>query len=245
MDNTCNASTKQDVKLVPPPSSKQDGKRPLARYKASGRFEYNEGTMSDQTHHTYLPNLRGNQDVLLADIRRSPEFEAIEQKYLKNVFMGIYGLLKRVEGDDDNARKVYACADEISGVFKISKENALRLLLTAKAPAVYGMKYTPHIKQDGDEIVIRFGHKTTLADIKAIWKIVKDIQREIGSTGSKQSINPELAFCIHRQHILSGRKMADIFNDYSRKRLEGYEGKSPTMSENDFRKYYRNIVEGL
>lgn len=160
---------------MPPPSTKQDGKQPLAYYEAGRQFGYNKGTMSDKTHHTYLPNLRGNQDVLLADIRRSPEFDAIEQKYLKNVFMGIYGLLKRVEGDDDNARKVYACADEISGVFKISKENALRLLITAKAPAAFGMKYTPHIKQDGDEIVIRFGHKTTLADIKAICKIVKDM----------------------------------------------------------------------
>lgn len=203
------------------------------------------GTMSDEIHHKYLPNLRGNQDVFLANIRRSSEFEAIEQKYLKNVFMGIYGLLRRVEGDDDNARKVYACADEISEVFKISKENALRLLLSPKAPAVYGAKYIPHIKQDGDEVVMRFGRKTTLADIKAVWKVVKDVQREIGGTGGKQSINPELAYCIHRQHVLKRRKMADIFDDYSYKRLEGYENKSPTLSENDFRKYYQKIVEGL
>lgn len=183
--------------------------------------------------------------MLLTDIRRSPEFEAIEQKYLKNVFMGIYGLLKRVEGDDENARRVYACADEISETFKISKDNALRLLLTAKAPAVYGTRYTPHIKQDGDEVVMRFGRKTTLTDIKAVWHIVKDVQREIGGTGSKQSINPELAFCIHRQHVLEGRKIADIFDDYSHKRLEGYKGKTPTLSENDFRKYYKGVVEGL
>ena len=201
--------------------------------------------MSDEIHRKYLPNLRGNQDVFLANIRRSPEFETIEQKYLKNVFMGIYGLLRRVEGDDDNARKVYACADEISEVFKISKENALRLLLTAKAPAVYGAKYMPHIKQDGDEVVMRFGRKTTLADIKAVWKVVKDVQRDIGGTGGKQSINPELAYCIHRQHVLKKRKMADVFDDYSRKKLEGYENKSPTLSENDFRKYYQKIVEGL
>ena len=181
----------------------------------------------------------------MANIRRSPEFESIEQKHLKNVFMGIYGLLRRVEGDDENARKVYACADEISTVFKISKENALRLLLTAKAPATYGAKYMPHIKQDGDEVVMRFGRKTTLADIKAVWKVVKNVQREIGGTGSKQSINPELAYCIHRQYVLQKRKMADIFDDYSDKKLEGYEGKPPTLSENDFRKYYKGIVEGL
>ena len=201
--------------------------------------------MSNEAHHKYLPNLRGNQDVFLANIRRSSEFEAIEQKYLQNVFMGIYGLLRRVEGDDENTRKIYACADEISNLFKISIESALRLLLTAKAPAVYGMRYTPHITQDGDEVVMRFGRKTTLADIKAVWKVVKGVQREIGGTGSRQSVNPELAFCIHRQHILNNRKMADVFYDYSHKRLNGYEGKSPTLSENDFRKYYRSVVEGL
>ena len=201
--------------------------------------------MSDETHHTYLPNLRGNQDVLFADIRRSPEFEAIEQKYLKNVFMGIYGLLKRVEGDDENARKVYACADEISKTFRIGKETALKLLLTPKAPAAYGTDYLPRVTREGDEIVLRLHHKTTREDVYAVWKFVKKFKRDIGSPGSKKSLNPELAFCIHRQHILKGRKMADIFDDYSHKRLEGYEGKSPTLGENDFRKYYKSVVEGL
>ena len=203
------------------------------------------GTMSDETHRKYRSDLRGNQDVLLANIRRSPEFEAIKQKYLKNVFMGIYGLLKRVEGDDDNARKVRACADEISETFKISKDTAIRLLLEPEQPAAYRYRYLPHIKQDGDEVVMRFGRKTTLADIRAVWKVVRDVQREIGGTGSKQSINPELAYCIHRQYVLRGRKIADIFDDYSHKRLEGYEGKSATLSENDFRKYYKGVVEGL
>lgn len=201
--------------------------------------------MSDEIHHKYIHELRGNQDVLLANIRRSPEFEAIEQKHLKNVFMGIYELLKRVEGDDENARKVYACADEISEVFKISKENALRLLLTAKAPAVYGAKYMPHIKQDGDEVVMRFGRKTTLADIKAVWKVVKDVQREIGGTGSKQSINPELAYCIHRQYVLKERKMKDIFDDYTNKRLEGYKYLPTISDEEEFRKRYKKIIKGL
>lgn len=117
--------------------------------------------MSDETHHKYLSNLRGNQDVFLANIRRSPEFEAIEQKHLKNVFMGIYELLNRVEGDDKNAHKVYACADEISDTFKISKENALRLLLKPQAPAAYSTRYLPHIRREGNEIVLRLHQKTT------------------------------------------------------------------------------------
>lgn len=204
------------------------------------------GTMSDdKNHRKHLPELRGNQDVLLAYIRRSAEFKAIEQKHLKSVFMGIYGLLKRIEGDDENTRKVHACAEEISDIFKISKSNAIKLLLEPEQPLAYRYKYLPHVKQEGDEVVLRFGHKTTQADIKAIWKVVRDVQREIGRTGGKQSINPELAYRIHRQHALKGRKIADVFNDYSHKRLEGYENKTPTLSENDFRKYYRRIVEGL
>lgn len=201
--------------------------------------------MSDEDHHKHLPSLRGNQDVLLAYIRRSEEFKAIEQKYLKNVFMGVYGLLERVEGDDNNARKVRMCAKEISDTFKISNRNAMKLLLEPEQPFAYRYRYLPHIKQEGDEVVMRFGHKTTQADIRAVWKVVRDVQREIGGTGGKQSINPELAYCIHRQHVLKGRKVADIFDDYSNKRLEGYEDKVPTLSENDFRKYYRQIIKGL
>lgn len=202
--------------------------------------------MPNDQHDKYKSLLRGNQDVFLADLRRSQEFLEIEDKHLSNVFMGIYGLLQRVIDDDDNSgRKVYACANEISSVFKVSREAALKLLLTAKHPSVYDLKYKPRISRDGNEILIRIGPKTTQADIMSVWKAIRDAQREIGGSGSKTSINPELAFLIHRQHILNGRKIADIFNDYSHKRLEGYEGKSPTMSENDFRKYYKGIVEGL
>lgn len=201
--------------------------------------------MADDILHTHLADLRGNQDVLLADIRRSSEFEEIEQKHLKNVFMGIYELLNRVEGDDENANKVHACVNEISNTFKISKENALRLLLKPKTPAAYFARYLPHVKREGSEIVLRLHQKTTKKDIDTIWKLVKDLQREIGGSGSKQSINSELAYCIHRQHILKGRRIASVFKDYSYKQLEGYEGRSPTLSESDFRKYYKGVVEGL
>lgn len=202
--------------------------------------------MSNDQHDKHKNSLRGNQDVFLADIRRSDEFLEIEDEYLSDVFMGIYGLLQRVIDEDDaSGRKVHVCAVRISEVFGISKDTALKLLLTARHPATYGYKYRPRISRDGDEVVIRIGPKTTQADIKSAWKAIKGVQREIGGLGSKTSINPELAFLVHRQHILKGRKIADIFNDYSHKRLDGYEGKFPTMSENDFRKYYKGIVEGL
>ena len=224
-------------------STKQDVSVAVTDYEASQVLVIIKDAMADDTHRKYLSDLRGNQDVLLASIRRSPEFEAIEQKHLKNVFMGIYELLNRVEGDDKNAHKVYACADEISDTFKISKENAL--LLKPQAPTAYSTRYLPHIRREGNEIVLRLHQKTTKKDINTVWRLVKDLQREIGGSGGKQSMNPELAYCIHRQHILKGRKIASIFKDYSHRRLEGYESKPPTLSENDFRKYYKGVVEGL
>ena len=201
--------------------------------------------MPDENHHKYLSVLRGNQEVFLTYVMQSAEFEVIEKKHLDGVFMGIYSLLKRIEGDDESARKVHACADEISEVFNISKETALKLLLDPKHPVSYSTRYLPHIKREGDEIVLRLHRKTTKKDIDTVWRLVKKLQQEIGGSGGKQSINPELAYLIHRQRVLKGRKMADIFDDYAHKRLEGYEGKSPTLSENDFRKYYKGVVEGL
>lgn len=201
--------------------------------------------MSNDVHNEYIRNLRGNKDVFLADIKRSPEFKEIEQRHLKNVFMGIYSLLGRVDGNDDSARKVHDCAAEVSDTFNIKAETAMQLLLTPEAPALYGMKYIPRVYREGDEVVLRLHHKTTRKDLDVIWKLVKELQGDIGGTSGKKSIKPELAYCIHRQRVLKNRKMSEIYADYSHGRLEGYEGNIPTLSENDFRKYYQKIVKGL
>ena len=107
------------------------------------------------------------------------------------------------------------------------------------------MKYIPRVYCEGDEVVLRLHYKTTRKDLDDIWKLVKEIQGDIGGTSGKKSIKPELAYCIHRQHVLKNRKMSEIYADYSHGRLEGYEGNIPTLSENDFRKYYQKIVKGL
>lgn len=202
--------------------------------------------MPNDQHDKYKNSLRGNQDVFLADIRRSDEFLKIEDEYLSDVFMGIYGLLQRVIDEDDNSgRKVHACAVRISEVFGISKDTALKLLLTARHPATYGYKYRPRISRDGDEVVIRIGPKTTQADIKAAWRAIKGVQREIGALGSKTSINPELAFCIHRQYVLRGRTMKDIFDDYTATKLDGYPHPPTIIYEDEFRKYYKRVIKGI
>lgn len=202
--------------------------------------------MSDDQHDKYKGLLRGNQDVFLADIRRSDEFHQIEDKHLSKVFLGIERLLHRVVDEDENSGgKVYACAEEVSNVFRISKDTALNLLLTERHPFVYGHKYRPRISRDGDEVVLRIGPKTTQADIKSVWKIVRETQKEIGALGSKTSINPELAFCIHRQYVLRGRTMKDIFDDYTASKLDGYLHPPTIIYEDEFRKYYNRVIKGV
>lgn len=201
--------------------------------------------MTDELHKKYINSLRGNQDVFLIDIMRSSEFQTIKKRHLTNVFTGIYGLLRRVDENDETGQKILACADEVSNVFKISTDNAVRLLLTPSAPAVYGMRYTPLVQQDGNDILIRIGQKTTREEVMKVWKYVKDLQKEMGGSGSKTSINPELAFCVHRQHVLKGRKMKDIFDDYRQQKLEGYDHIPTIEDEDEFRKRYNKIVKGL
>jgi hypothetical protein len=201
--------------------------------------------MTDKIHQKYTDGLRGNQDIFMTDIMRSSEFKAIKEKHLRDVFLGIFGLLRRVDEDDETGQKILVCADEISEVFKISKNNAVQLLIAPQAPAVYHMRYTPRIKRDGDDIVLRIGQKTTQADIKAAWKHIKGLQREIGGSGGKSSINPELAFCIHRQYVLQKRKMKDIFDDYQQNILEGYSHPPTIEEEDEFRKRYKKVVQGL
>jgi len=57
--------------------------------------------MTDTLHKKYMDSLRGNQDVFLIDTMRSPEFQAIKKKHLANVFTGIYGLLRKVDENDE------------------------------------------------------------------------------------------------------------------------------------------------
>ncbi len=196
----------------------------------------------------YSDDLRGNQDIFLINIMQSPEFHAIRKKHLEHVFTGIDVLLREAADwpdDPEHKQKIAACAQEISDMFRISEKNAIDLILTPDNSVSFRMRYSPRIDRDGDEIIIRVGQKTTKQDVNASWKYVKKLQKEMGGSGNKSSINPELAFCIHRQHVLKGRKIADVYDDYSLRKLEGYEGKLPTLSENDFRKYYKRIVQGL
>ena len=193
-----------------------------------------------------IDGLRGNQEVFLAYIVESDEYKAIVDKHLKNEFLGIDTLLRRISDiNSEHGEKMLTCAAEISSVFHLTFNVALDLLVNASHPALRRQRYLPKISRDGDEVVIRIGVKTTQADIKVVWNVIKGIQKEIGGVSSKNSINPQLAYCIHREHILNGTKMADVFRQYLAGQLEGYRHKPTILDENEFRKYYRQIVKGL
>lgn len=190
--------------------------------------------------------LRGNQEVLLAHIAESKEFKAIKERYLKTEFLGIDMLLHKIQDIHSiHSKKVLSCAEEIGALFHTSKDMALYLLLTPSQPSLHRQRYTPKISRDGNEVVIRIGPKTTQADIKAVWGVIKDLQRDIGSVGSKSSINPELEYYIHREHVLKGSRISEIFAQYQSGRLDGYSRKPTITDENDFRKYYSQTVKGL
>lgn len=192
-----------------------------------------------------VESLRSNQDVFLMNLMASEEFQQIKQKYDALAPHNLFHITGRPDLNKGIGREVSMCAEEVSKLFRISHKTAVTLLLTPNDPSLYGLHYAPIIYRDGDHVILRFGSKTTLGDIKHAWSVVKEIQREIGTGSVKKSINPELAYCIHRQHVINGKKMADIFKDYAHGRLEGYEGRPATLSENDFRKYYKGVVEGL
>lgn len=196
----------------------------------------------------YSDDLRGNRDIFLINIMQSPEFQAIRKKHLERVFTGIDVLLREAADwpdDPGHKQKIIACAREISDTFKISEKNATDLILTPNNGISFRMRYSPKVSRDGDEIVIRVSQKTTRADIDSLWKYVKELQKEMGGSGSKSSINPDLYFCIHRQYVLKSRKMADIFNDYRRQALEGYKHPPTINDEDEFRKQYKKVVRGL
>ena len=76
---------------------------------------------------------------------------------------------------------------------------------------------------------------------------VKKLKKEFLSytSNSKKSINPELAYCIHRQLTIRKRRIHDIFVDYINGKLDGYNHKPTITDESDFIKYYRRVVNGI
>lgn len=202
--------------------------------------------MTNKNDRSYAQYLRGNQHIFIGDLMNSAEFKQLKNKYLPKdkVFLGIEQLLGKTIDDETND-KVRACAKEVTEVFKITEELAMKLLLGHNQMLPINMDYTPKVYSDDRYVYIRIGSKTTKADIEHSWKHIKDEQRKIGSVSSKASINSELAFCIYRQIVLNGRLINDVYADYRVRKLDGYEHPPTIDDPRDFRKYYYRVTEGL
>lgn len=195
----------------------------------------------------YTDKLRGNRDVFLGNILCSNEFNEIKTRYIKNEDSAIFGIYQLL-GHTDSTKfglKIESCVNEVSDKFKIKKDIALKLILNSHHTLALTMNYAPYVYNDGEYAYIRIGPKTTQNDIKNVWKLVKTEQRKLDSIGSKSSINPELAFCIHRQLIINQKKIAEVFEEYLNNKLDRY-NHPPTITDvKDFKKYYDKTVRGI
>lgn len=98
-----------------------------------------------------------------------------------------------------------------------------------------------------DKIVIEIGPDTRLEDVEHLWRIRIDyLQKELPGYTSNRSVQPSrplLAYVVYRCR-LEGRKMVDIHNDYINGTLDERIPAHSNSTLEDFRKYYRSIVQG-
>lgn len=193
------------------------------------------------------PNsLRGNQDIFLGDIINSQEFKDIKSKHLPkdNYFIGIHQLLGHID-DSEVGLAIKDCVDEVSKKFKLKFDTAQKLVLSNPHTLPINMNYIPTIYSDSKYVYVRIGPKTTQSDITNIWDQVRSEQRKLGNVGSKTSINPELAFCIHRQYIFNNKTIKEIYDEYLDEKLAGYKHPATINDIKDFKKYYDKTVRGI
>lgn len=211
--------------------------------------------MTKETKHTELNvdvssnAYRGDKEVLLACISNSPEFKETMNKHLTNERLWLERLTRNPNIGSSHTKKVIDnCANEISQLFNIKVNIAKYLIVTANSSKDRD-PYQPKIisSPDNTRLYIEVKPETTKADIIKIWPTVKKLKKEFLSytSNSKKSINPELAYCIHRQLTIRKRRIHDIFVDYINGKLDGYNHKPTITDESDFIKYYRRVVNGI
>lgn len=187
---------------------------------------------------------RGNKEVFLACIAGSPEFREIIDKHLSGRNLWLEHLTRNPDIDFGNKTAIDACASEISQLFQLKMDVARNLVVTADISKNRDL-HQPRIIQspDGNSLYVEIKPETTKADYVNMWGAIRKIKPR--STCGKKSINPELAYCIHRQLVIGKRHMHDIFLDYIDGKLAGYDHKPTITDENDFAKYYRRVVKGV
>src|SRR5687768_17310612 len=102
---------------------------------------------------SYTNNLRGNQDIFLANLMNSPEFIEIRDKHLSGIFTGIERLLgKVVDEESKSSKRIRAATKEISVRFKLKEDVAIKLLLSRNQTLPMHLNYIPKVYQDGEHV---------------------------------------------------------------------------------------------
>lgn len=105
----------------------------------------------------------------------------------------------------------------------------------------------PKAKIDGDRITISVGSETRLEDIEHLWSIyVEDLQKRLPTYQSKRTPKAEqplLAYVIYKK-LLDGSSMSHIHEDYVKGTLDDRIAAHPDSVIEDFRKYYKRVVQG-
>lgn len=195
-------------------------------------------------------DLRTNKEWFLYNLFTDTEFARIRddavEKLKKVDPVGVSKLIGR--GTDEYSNDIIQGAiNQLVEEFQINQETATRGLFHSKHLAGWNKARTPFAYIEDERIVISIGSETRLDDVKDLWSMqVTDLQNKLNEgrkKRSKPSDDPSLTYLIHKQ-IAGGRRLADIYSDYTYGRLAGYDG-ATNLSESDFRKHYRDVVQGL
>ncbi len=131
--------------------------------------------------------------------------------------------------------------------FKINRDVALKGLRYEAWSRVLNKDRIPTATVDGDRINISIGAETRLEDIEHLWDIyAESLQKKLPAYQSKRTPKAEqplLAYVIHKKS-LDGNKMTHIHECYVKGTLDDRIPAHPESVIEDFRKYYKKVVQG-
>lgn len=189
---------------------------------------------------------RSDRDAFLFCILQDPEFIAIRDKHLGNQLMLFHRAIPQ-SLDRQSKLALYNCIKELSQKFKLPAEMIKDLILSDKHILAMDLGHIPKVFIEDGSVMVQLGATTTKQDVDSAWPTIVEKQKELSGQKkrrSRTSNTPILAYCVHKQ-VISGKTIAQVFDEYINERLYGYNLKPTITDYNDFRKYYNRIVKGI
>lgn len=191
-----------------------------------------------------------SRDWFLHDLFNDPQFVELRDGFLAQVAQFDRGLSQLMERplDDREIWLLDSYANKASELFEVDKEIARKGFYHSDYLNTWSRGRHASASIDDRWIKITIGAETRIEDVKKIWSSkVVPLQDELSANRAKRltpSEHPSLAYVIHR-HLLKGRKMGEIHNDYYNANLEGYTGGYGDESLSEFSRHYKNTVSGI